>query len=167
MAEVLNSTEIARDLIIAQIKACFPAAMAEMRTARGDAKIQSEPPKKYFISEASKVHQLPAVYVITGSVVTNKGRGANFANETIDAVITVLVSDKSSEKLTIKAERYSLVIKKLLDGVPLVSGDGKIKIVPIVSRLDYSPAFKMAQNDTTFLKEGALETRIEYFEQQY
>ncbi len=167
MANVLNSTEIARNLIIAQIKGCLPAALVDLRAARSDSKVSTGPIKKFFISEASQAHELPSVYVVTSGVSTNKDRGANFAAETIDAVVTVIVGDQNADQLTIKSERYTVAIKKILDNVPLVSGDGTIKIVPLVARLDYSPAFKMSQNDGTFRKEGALELRIEYFEQQF
>ena len=92
----LESAEIARNLIIARIKSAFPAAMATLRTDRGDRKVETNPPQSYFISEASKAHKLPAVYVVTGTSNTRKEQGANYANEAIDATITVLVNARDA-----------------------------------------------------------------------
>lgn len=163
----LRSTEIARNLIIAELKAQFPSFMATLRTDRGDQKVQTLVPQKYFISLESKGYKLPCVYVITGASNTRKEEGANYANESIDATISVLVDAKTSELVTIRSERYAMVMKKILDNCPLISSDNALRITTLVNRVDYSPIFQSTRNAGPFEREAALICTIEAYEQAF
>ncbi len=164
---VLQSAEIARNLIIASLKANFPSFMADLRVDRGDSQTQTQLPRNYLIALDSKAYTPPTVYVITGASNTRKEQGANYANESIDATISIVVEAKTSSLVTIKSERYAAVMKKILDNCPLVSSGGELKITPLITTVDYSPIFQSTRNTGNFRREAALIGTIEAYEQAF
>lgn len=159
-----NLSETIRTAVIDHIKANIEAALAEMRTDRPDNFVGTESPRSYFIFPEATAYQMPAIYVIAGEIDKKKQRGANHINATLALSVSIIVEDVDIERLTIKNERYGVVLDKLLDQTILMSSNNRQKMVVIVRRMGPSPTFKHDENEGTFRKEFYLECDVEFFE---
>lgn len=161
--------EEAVTLIQAEIKSKISAALAEVRTDRGDAKVTTEPPKKYFLYERAKGLETPCVFIIcTDMRMHNSDRAANFIASQARIVVSVLVEDRIADNLVTKSWRYQAALHKVLHLVDLTSTDSKVKIVIKVDTMAFSPEFSTADDPSipegVFRKEVALELEVEHWE---
>lgn len=152
--------------IQAQIKANISAALADVRTERGDAKVSTEPPQSYFIYETAKGYRTPACFTIMRDMNFQKAEmGANHITARGLVTVSIVVEDKDREKLTIKAWRYQAALHEILDQVILdVTG---AKIFLIVTDAVFSPIFTAGKADGptgVFRQEMALSVEAQHRE---
>lgn len=159
------------NLLIAHIKANFPAALAGIRAVRADNSVTTEPPpsESYFIYPGARGFRPPAVFVIGDEIdFRNEQMGANFIDARVRINVSIVVEDKDKQKLTVKAWRYQAALSGMLTQTTLLSADQKVKIVSIVRRATFSPIYTNAKNaespEALFRKEIILELDVDHYE---
>jgi hypothetical protein len=163
-----NLSEIAVDLITAQIKANIPDALAEVRTSRDDAYVTTEPPLSYFDYPHAYAYRSPAIFVIVENIDFRLDRGPNCISAKLKVNVNVVVEDKDMSRLTAKAYRYQAALNRVLQQTRLTSSDNSVVYIVKVIRAEYSPIYTNAQaaGDPTgvFRKEVLLECEVENYE---
>lgn len=163
-------TEIAVGLINDYIQANIDTELAGVDLDRGDHLVNTDPPQSYFIYNFPQVFKAPAVIIYADDLDFKKrDRGQNHINAEHKIYISVIIEERTAEFLTVKAWRYQAALHHLLDQVPLVSADKKVKIVIVVAHAAYSPIYTSDQGkgveSQVFRKEVSLELAVEHFEQ--
>jgi hypothetical protein len=151
--------------IIDLIKANIPAALAEIRSDREDARVTTEPPVSYFIYEKAAGYKTPAIFVIADSVDFRLDRGPNSINAEVRLIVSCLVEDKIAENLTYKTYRYSDALHKVLDRAHIKQDQEKRLSVVKVQRIDYSLTQQTkTSQESVFRKEVMLTCQVEHYE---
>lgn len=164
-----NLTESTVTMIRDYIKDNISTALADMRLERGDKKVQTAPPKSYFIYEGAKGLTPPAVFILADSVDLLKSQGPNAIMANVKVNISAVIEDTKEDHLTIKAYRYQDALFEILDQAQILSIDGNIKLVVIVQNAIFSPIFTQDTDKKSdvnaFRKEVVLQCDVRHFEQ--
>lgn len=162
-----NIVESARNMIIANIKAGIPAALAAVRTERGNSVGTEIPPdQSYFIYSPAKAYRRPGIFVVAQEVDFKLDRGQNMIDATIRFIVSVAIEERLQELLTIKADRYMDALHSLLQGIELVDSTLKTKIVISVMKARFSEDFsEKVETGVQFTKEVAFDCDVEIYQQ--
>lgn len=157
--------------IVDFIKANIAQALADIRTDRGDSKVQTEIPKDYLIYENAIGYRVPAIFVIGDNVDFQLVKGQNFISSKNTIYVSALLDDRTAELLTYKAWRYQDALHQILDQAEIEIPESKIKNVIKVVKAEFSNTFKLkAQNPgedkNPFRKEVMLTLEVEHFEER-
>lgn len=156
------------DLILTHIKTNIAAALADVRADRTDPIVTTEPPKSYFIYPMAVGYKTPAVFVIGDSMQFMQPNGPNFIKALSSINVTVLIEDRTAERLTIKAFRYMAALHEVLEQTNLQTADNKLKIVCKVTRAENSPLYSTKEDesapDNVFRKEVSLFLEVDHWE---
>lgn len=149
------------------IKANIAAALSNLRTERGDGKVQTSPPKAYLIFDQAIGYEIPCIFVIGDTSDMRLDRGQNFIAAQNTVYVSALVEDRNAENLTMMCWRYSDALHAILDGaqidIPLMEVKNIIKVV----KIEYSNTFQMKQqNQDVFRKEVMLTLEVEHLEKR-
>lgn len=158
------------DLITAHIKSGIAAALASIRADRADALVTTEPPPtgSYFNYPKAIGYRTPAVFVVGDSMAFQQESGPNFIKAISNVNVTVLIEDRTAERLVIKSYRYMCALHELLEQTTLVTADEKLKIVCKVTRAENSPLYSTSEDESAvenvFRKEVSLFLDVEHWE---
>lgn len=169
MANANNLVETTVSLMRTYLKANMPAALADLRTERGDSAVTTEPPVDYFISEPNAAYRTPALFIIPDRINFRINQtGANHINAAVHMRVAVVVEDRDTARLSIKAWRYQAAMHSLLEqrSLTTVSEDVKIviKVTDATFSAIYTPSQKAGDVQGTFRKEVLLECEVEQYE---
>lgn len=160
--------EITADLIESTIKTNIAQALANVRAARLDPTVTTEPPKEYFQYEAAHVYRAPAVFTIVKDQTPRDAQmGANHINCMTDVVVAVVVEDRLERLLVKKAYRYQAALTELLHQVSLTNGDGSVRLFSRVQNFQFSGVINLKNEkatDAVFRKEVSLRLQVEHIE---
>lgn len=168
----VNITENTVLTLQSYIKSNIASALAAVRTDEERASgINTEVPKEYFIAPQQHAFQCPAVFTIAEGVTINNDRGPNFLCATLDVIVSVVVEEKDSQRLTKKAWRYQDALYKLLNQSNFINDDGatvRFRFTSKVESINFSEDFSFheeSEKRSEFNKEVALVLSIELQEQ--
>lgn len=153
------------------IKENIAAALASVRTDRGDARVATEPPKDYFIFDQAIGYKVPAIFVIGDTVDFRLDKGQNFIAAVCTVYVSALVDDRTAEFLAYKCWRYQDALHMILDQTELVDEEKNYKNTIKVTKAEFSNTFQMkAQNPgeekNPFRKEVLLTLEVEHMEKR-
>ncbi len=168
MALIANKLmETTVDLMIARLQANMTAALAAESAYRDD-KVSLGAPKSYFIAEKSLAFQAPAVFVIGDGTDFRLTKGSNFINALQRVHVAVVVENRNEELLTRQAYRYQAVLHQILAQEPILSPDGKVKLIVKIERAEYGAIYTNAgvanEPGGMFRKEIWLDCAVEHYE---
>lgn len=165
-------TEWAVDLVTDQIKSTIESELVGVQTVLppGAPVLSIEPPRDYFTFPRAVGYRTPAVFVIADRIDFQKReKQSNFINANVRLNVTVLIEDKDADRITRKAYRYQSALQSVLDEVQLVSPDGDLKIVVVVTNAAFSPLYSTTDDPNApgavYRKEISLELDCFTFEQ--
>jgi len=157
------------NLILAEIKAKMPAALAAVRADRLDPKVTTEKPESYFTFERAQGFKTPAIFVIGEDMDFRQAeRGANHINALSTVNVSVLVEERNQELLTKKVYRYCSALHEILEQANLSSDDGKLQIFVRVAKMEMSAIYTDSDNPNdpraVFRKEAFLALNVDHIE---
>ncbi len=160
--------EVSIDLIQDKIKADIASALSDVRINRSDALVTTEPPQSYFISESAQGFRAPAIFIIPESMEMSLDRGANHINAVIKMNVTVVVEDRDTTRLTIKAWRYQAALDQVLQLQSLTSADNAVTIKTKVDSVAFGQIYSASQEASNtqgvYRKEVSLSLMVEHYE---
>ena len=160
--------ETAVNLIQAKIKADIAGALSDIRINRGDALVTTEQPQSYFITESAQGFRAPAIFIIPEEMNMSLDRGANHINAAIKINITVVVEDRDTTRLAIKAWRYQAALDQVLQLQSLTSADLAVTIKTKVDTALFGQIYTASQEagntQGVFRKEVSLSLTVEHYE---
>lgn len=160
-------TEKTVDLVIAQIKANFNLALAELDNQYTDG-INLEPvdDNAYEISDQIQPLTMPSVFVLAGPMQFNYNDKPNYLDSEDEMTVVVSCEDIGADVLARKAFRYARVLYGCLNLVDLKDADGRILIKTVPRRLGYTQPIKdkLTKEQGKFRMDCVLELRILHFE---
>lgn len=166
-----NLTETTVILIRDYLKANMAQALASIRTERADAQVTTEAPKNnnYFIAPRQAVYNAPGVFIISDRIDFRLGsKQANHINALVRVYVSVVVEDRDTTRLTIKAYRYQAALHQLLAQTSLTTATNDVKLIVKVTDATYSPEYTNAQKSGdpqgVFRKEVLLTCEVEHYE---
>lgn len=154
------------NLVIAAIKSNITAALAAVRTQRGDAYVTLEIPssESYFRFERPLVYKAPAVIVICDAFPPTED-SPNMVNAKARIFVSVVVEDKDKDRIVIKAYRYQAALMEILKGYTALSADNRVKITVKIENSVFTPRWSAIADDpkadaSLFRKEVSLELLV-------
>lgn len=160
--------EIATRLIEAQIKATIAQNLANVRAARDNAVVTTEPPREYFIYHTSNVYRAPGIFTIfENQKITNTSSNGNHINAKDYLTVACVIEDRLEELLTIKAWRYQAALMQSLHQVILTNNDQSLKLFILVDECIFTdPVALTGQEgrDQIFRKEVGLRLVVDHIE---
>lgn len=160
---ILESTVYA---IKDQIENNIATYLGEVRSARTDGKVTTEPPKSYFVFEDSATYKSPAVFIIADNVDYQTSRGQNHINAKVTVYVSLVIEDRTQNLLTLKAWRYQDALHKCLDRQHLISGPVQNIVKVIRAELSRDQSKKMSSTETIFRKEIMLTLDVEHYQKE-
>lgn len=160
--------ELAVDLIEAQIKGNIVQALTNVRTARQDPSVTTEPPREYFQYETAHVYRAPAVFTIIQEMDIRDDRmQPNHLNAADRIVVAVVVEDRLKRLVIAKAWRYQAAMMQCLHQVSLTTADGTLRLFSRVTRCSFSGIINLKDEkapDAVFRQEMSLLLNVEHVE---
>ena len=160
--------EVAIELIQAQIQANIATSLANVRSARSDAIVTTEPPKEYFIYPTSKVYRPPAIFTIfEHQEIKNQESAGNFINASDSIIVSCVVEDRLERLLTIKSWRYQAALMQCLHLVHLTTSDGGLTLFSKVDSCEFTPMVNLVGKqgqEQAFRKEIGLRLIVDHIE---
>jgi len=158
-------TEIAVDLILNHIQTNIQTELLEVSTERGDSVVNLEVPQRYLIFETEKNYRKPAIFCIVTHTDFELDEGANHINAMHDMHVSCVVEDRTEPLLVRKAWRYQVALVRLLHLNELETVDKRVKIIPKVTGISYSPVYTEDTGEKgVFCKEVLIELNTEHYE---
>lgn len=160
-------TETAVNLILEHIKDNISSALVDVRTDRADDAVNLILPQTYLIFDSVKNYRKPTIMVIAEDTDFQLLDGANHINAIHDIKVVCVCEDRNEKPLTLLSWRYQSALAKILHLTTLDSSDGKVRIVPKVVRLSYSPVYSEDGSGTrgAFCKEVMVELEVDHWEE--
>lgn len=160
--------EIATNLIQDHIKATIATALADVRAARADAIVTTEPPREYFIYPTENVYQAPGIFTLFEKMsITNPLSDGNHINAKDYLTVACVIQDRLANLLTIKAWRYQAALMQCLHQVVLTNADSSVKLFLRVDECVFSDPVALIGKqgaDQAFRKEVGLKLIVDHIE---
>jgi len=160
--------EVAVDLIQSQIRTYIATALQNVRTARADPSVTTEPPHEYFNYPTAEVYRAPAIFtIIQGMDIRNDVKNANFIAALDEIVVAAVVEDRVKRLVVPKAWRYQAALMQLLHLVTLTTSDGKLRLFSRVQKCTFSGIINLTADQATgavFRQEMSLQLQVEHME---
>ena len=162
-------TEIAVGLIEDHIKANVSAALAAVRTDRGDGLVETPIPQSYFRFPQAHGYRPPAVFIIAEDFDFRLPDGPNHIHGLSKINVSVVVEERNRLLLKTRAWRYQAALAKLLNNTALTNSLDTVKIITKLVRFSfYQIEYNIKKRDTAeaaFREEVVLELEVEHYEQ--
>lgn len=162
--------EIAVQLIQTQIQNNISQALANVRAARSDANVTTEPPREYFNYPTANVYRAPGVFTIfEHQRIQNSKSDGNHINAIDTIVVACVVEDRIERLLTVKCWRYQAALMQCLHLVSLTNTDGNLRLFSKVESCEFSAIVNLKgkalrDGDVLFRKETALRLSVDHIE---
>lgn len=160
--------------LIGHIKANIDDALEKLRDDRAaapnlPAKVNLTPFLEYHVYPKVIGLRTPALCVLGRTTEYLKERGQNHVNGIVNVQVSAIFQDRTAELVTFQSWRYADVLYSILDGAQILSVDGKMKNIVLVTDAQFGDAVEIkSQTDANnlFRKEVMLILRVEHYETQ-
>lgn len=163
-----NIAESTSTLIEIQVRDNIEAALTRVNDERADNKVNLPKVESFFISGRKTLLELPAVFTVVEDINFRLvEKNPNHINAAVIMNVAVVIEERNSDRLTLKAFRYQDALYAVLNGAQLVDLNSDVKLVVKVMRASYSPVYDAEEQggaSGNFRKEVVLELEVDHFQ---